>query len=94
MSTVSEAKFVGIQQKLDRSIEELGEYIERVRDEVSPRDLTTLVQLYTNLLTQERRFALSQMYLSEPLAVASERLLENPDDSYAATEVTSLLKAI
>ena len=94
MSSPTEAKLVLLQRKLDKSLEGLEEYIETVREEGTPRDYKDLVALYTTLLTQERRFALSQMYLSEPLAIASERLLENPDDQYSASEVTSLLKAI
>ena len=62
--------------------------------EIRWNDFKNLMTLYTTLLQSERRFALSQMYLAEPLAVASERLLENPDDQYSASEVTSLLKAI
>lgn len=72
----------------------MEEYIETVREEGTPRDYKDLVALYTTLLTQERRFALSQMYLSEPLALAAERLVENPDDAHASNEVTALLKAI
>ena len=94
MSSPTEAKLVLLQRKLDKSLEGLEEYIDVVREEGSPRDYKDLVALYTTLLQQERRYTLSQMYLSEPLAVAAERLLENPDDTHSATEVTSLLKAI
>lgn len=94
MSSPTEAKLVLLQRKMDKSLESLEEYIEIVREEGAPRDFKDLMTLYTNLLQSERRFTLSQMYLSEPLAVAAERLLENPDDQYSANEVTALLKAI
>lgn len=94
MSSPGEAKLVLLQRKLDKSLEGLEEFIDVVREEGSPRDYKDLVALYTTLLTQERRFALSQLYLSEPLAVAAERLVENPDDTHASNEVTALLKAI
>ena len=94
MSSPTEAKLVGLQRRLDKTIEELGEYLEVVKSEGNPRDYKELVALYANLLTQERRFALSTMYLSEPLAAAAERLVENPEDGYAASELTSLLKSV
>ena len=94
MSSPTEAKLVLLQRKLDKSLEGLEEYIDIVREEGSPRDYKDLVALYTTLLQQERLYTLSQMYLSEPLAVAAERLLEKPDDQHSSNEVTALLKAI
>ncbi len=94
MSSPTEAKLVSLQRRLDRTLEELGEYVEEVRQNGAPRDYKDLVSLYASLITQERRFALSQMYLSEPLAAAAERLVENPEDSYAASELTTLLKSV
>lgn len=94
MSSPTEAKLVSLQRRLDKTLEELGEYLEEVKANGAPRDYKELVALYANLLTQERRFALSQLYLSEPLAAAAERLVENPEDGYAASELTSLLKSV
>ena len=94
MNSPTEAKLVSLQRRLDKTLEELGEYVEEVRQNGAPRDYKDLVQLYTTLLTQERRFALSQLYLSEPLAAAAERLAENPEDGYTASELTTLLKSV
>jgi hypothetical protein len=94
VSSPTEAKLVSLQRRLDRTLEELGDYVEEIRRNGAPRDYRDLVSLYTSLISQERRFALSQMYLSEPLAAAAERLVENPEDSFAASELTTLLKSV
>lgn len=94
MSSPTEAKLVSLQRRLDKTLEELGEYVEEIRQSGAPRDYKDVVHLYTTLLTQERRFALSQLYLSEPLAAAAERLAENPENSYTASELTTLLKSV
>ena len=94
MNSPTEAILVSLQRRLDKTLEELGEYVEEVRQSGAPRDYKDLVQLYTTLLIQERRFALSQLYLSEPLAAAAERLAEHPEDGYTASELTTLLKSV
>ena len=94
MTSPTEAKLVSLQRRLDKTLEELGEYLEEVRQTGAPRDYKELVQLYATLVNQERRFALSQLYLSEPLAAAAERLAENPENSVAASELTTLLKSV
>ena len=94
MSSPTEAKLVSLQRRLDRTLEELGEYVDEVRANGAPRDYKDLVSLYTTLITQERRFAISQMYLSEPLAAVAERLVENPEDGYTASELVTMLKTV
>ena len=69
-------------------------YLAEVKANGSPNDYHKLSQLLLTTLQAERRWTLSSLYLGEALSTYAERVAENSDDTLAAGELTSLLKAV
>jgi hypothetical protein len=90
----AEVKLAYLQKKLDTTIEDLEQYLVEVKASGSPADYHKLSQLLLTTLQAERRWTLSSLYLGEALSTYAERVAENSDDTLAASELTSLLKAV
>jgi hypothetical protein len=90
----AEVKLAYLQKKLDATVEDLELYLAEVKANGSPADYHKLSQLLLTTLQAERRWTLSSLYLGEALSTYAERVAENSDDTLAAGELTSLLKAV
>ena len=87
-----EAKLVQLQTTIDRTTEELGNFLNEIKSTCTPTDFHKITQLLLNTLQVERRWALSALYLEEALYNYAQRISDNSDDITAVAELSTLLR--